>query len=186
MDCEILTKSGDFSFLGIDPSLFNLFKERCLDENDFLNKLKNGNNDNIIEIIIEEVNRTKKCEILVYDTLKELAYINSDGESILLNKDFCEKFNIRKLIPKNILNRKCKEDIKFKIFLKITSINNCNQIFFGRIGERFRHNIATALTNIINQYVSDRYNNYEELIKICETKFYNIESLYSMALEIIS
>ena len=55
-------------------------------------------------------------------------------------------------------------------------------MLYGCAGDYLLFYITRALIDIITQYVSDGGNNYEELIKTCET-FYNIESLYSWVLE---
>ena len=109
MNCEISTKSKDFLFADVDPSLINLFKGGSIDENEFFEKLKNGTNDDAVENIIKEVDENKKVEILVYDdTSKALVYIDTDGNFVLLNKGFCEKFDIRQIIKENIFN--CKNE----------------------------------------------------------------------------
>ena len=63
-------------------------------------------------------------------------------------------------------------------WIHINTINKTSKMLYGDAGDYLLFCITTALTDIITQYVSDGGNNYDELIKACET-FYNIESLYS-------
>lgn len=183
MNCEISIKSEDFLFADVDPSLINLFKGGSLDENEFFEKLKNGTNDDAVENIIKEVDENNKVEILVYDDTSEtLAYIDTDDNFVLLNKDFCEKFDIRQIIKENIFDCKNESDIKTHLTDNINTISKTSKMLYGCAGNYFLFCITTALIDIITQYVSDGGNNYEELIKTCET-FYNIKSLYSWVLD---
>lgn len=183
MNCEISTKSKDFLFLGVDPSLINLFKGGSIDENEFFEKLKDSTNGDAVENIIKEVDENNKVEILVYDdTSKVLAYIDTEGNFVLLNKDFCEKFDIRQIIKENIFDCKNESEIKTHLADNINTINKTSKILYGDTGDYLLFCITTALVDIIAYYVSSGGNNYEELIKTCET-FYNIESLYSWVLE---
>lgn len=182
MNCEISIKSEDFPFFDVDPSLINLFKVGSIDENEFFKKLKDGKNDDVVENIIKEVDENKKVEILVYDdTLEALAYIDTEGSFVSLNKDFCEKFDIRQIIKENIFDCKSESEIKTYLTDNINSINKTNPMFYGCGWDYFLFCLTTALTDIITQCIYDGVNNYEELIKSCET-FYNIKSLYSLGI----
>lgn len=182
MDCEILTKNEDF-LLGVDPSLINLFKGGSIDENEFFEKLKDGTNDDVAENIIKKVDENEYVEILVYDdALKSLAYIDTNDNFVLLNKDFWEKFDIRQIIKENIFD--CEDESKIKTYLadNFNSISKTSKMLYGEAGDYFLFSVTTALADIITYYISDGGNNYEELIKTCET-FYNVESLYSWVLD---
>ena len=186
MNCDISTKKDNFTFLNIDPSIFNLFGTTDLSIEEFAKKLRDDNYDSTVENAIKEINRTGKYEILVYEATEKFAYANSDGESIFLNKDFCEKFDIKDLIKEDVFNYEDETEVKSSIVENIAAIHNEHPIFFGNKGRDFLYEIANTLATITNQYIADGFDNYERLIKKCETKFYNMESLYNLASGIVS
>ena len=186
MNCEISTKNNNFTFLNIDPSIFNLFGTSNLSIEEFTRKLRDDNYDSTVENATKEINRTGKYEIIVYETGEIFAYANSDGESIFLNKDFCEKFDIKELVKEDIFNCKDNGDVRPLISANIAAIHNEHPIFFGNKGRDFLYEIASTLTIITNQYIAEGFDNYERLIKKCETKFYNMESLYDLASKVVN
>lgn len=185
MNCEILTKKDNFTFLNIDPSIFNLFGTSNLSIEEFTRKLRDDNYDSTVENAIKEISRTGKYEIIVYETNELFAYANSNGESIFLNKDFCEKFDIKDLVKEDIFDYEDETEVKSSIVENIAAIHNEHPIFFGNKGRDFLYQIASTLATITNQYIADGFNNYERLIKKCETKFYNMESLYNLSSNIV-
>ena len=80
MNCEISTKNNNYTFLNIDPSIFNFLCTHDLNIKEFAENLKDGRYDGTIDYIIEEIYRIRKYEIKVYDVYKPFAYINSDGD----------------------------------------------------------------------------------------------------------
>lgn len=186
MNCEISTKKDNFTFLNIDPSIFNLFGTSNLSIEEFARKLRDDNYDSTVENAIKEINRTRKYKIIVYETGEVFAYANSGGESIFLNKDFCEKFDIKELVKEDVFGCNDQPEIKSLIIENIAAIHNEHPIFFGNKGRDFLYEIANSLATITNQYICNGFNNYERLIKKCETKFYNMESLYNLASGIVS
>ena len=101
MNCEISTKNNSYTFLNINPSLFNFLCTHDFNIREFAENLKNGRYDGTIDYIIEEICRTGKYEIKVYDIYKPFAYINSDGDSIFLKEDFYENLTFPKLLKKS-------------------------------------------------------------------------------------
>ena len=186
MNCEISTKKDNFTFLNIDPSIFNFFGTSDLNIEEFIRKLRDDNYDSTVENAIKEINRTGKYEIMVYEPSESFAYANSDGESIFLPKDFCDKFDIEELIKEDIFECEDETEVKSRIIENIASIHNEHPIFFGNKGRDFLYEIASTLATITNQYIADGFADYERLIKKCETKFYNIESLYDLASKVVN
>lgn len=187
MNCKISTEKDNFTFLNINPSIFNLFGSPDLRVEEFALELRDGNYDSTIERALKKIGEgAGKFEAIVYEPGEAFAYASSrgDGESILLNKDFCEKFDIKELIKEDIFDCEDQTEIKSSIIQNIAAIHNEHPIFFGKKGRDFLYEIANTLATIINQYISDGFDNYERLIKKCETKFYNMESLYDLALKV--
>ena len=185
MNCDILTKSGKFQFVKLDPSILN-FNCRYLNIKEFFKKLKYCYENILIDHIIKEINETNYYEIIVYKPNRSFVYSNSNKDLILFDKDFCEKLNLRQIIKENIFNCKNEDEIKTSITKNILIINDAPAIISSFIGGKLLQEIIEALTNIVNQDINDsKFYNYDELLKDCEIKFYNQGKIYRLAKRII-
>ena len=185
MNCDILTKSGKFQFVKLDPSILN-FNCRRLDIKEFFKKLKYCYENILIDPIIKEINETNYYEIIVFKPNRSFVYSNSNRDLILLDKDFCEKFNLRQIIKENIFNCKNEDEFKTSITKNIAIIDDAPTIISSSIGKKLLDEIIEALANIVNQDINDsKFYDYDELLKDCEIKFYNQGKIYRLTKRII-
>ena len=186
MNCEISTKSGNFKFVKLDSSIFDLFCTYHLDIEEFFKKIKDCHENILIDPIIKEINETNYYEIMVYKPNKSFAYANDDGDLIFLKKDFCEKFNLRQIIKENIFDCKNEDEIRSSITENITIIDDTPEIISSCIGKGLLHEIIETLTKIVNRDInSGEFCDYDELLKDCEIKFYNQCETYKLVTRII-
>lgn len=188
MNCEITTKSRDFRFLNVDQSIFDLIcaSGSGLDIEELSKKFKDSINSITVDRIFKEINETGDYEITIYEPNESFAYVNSDGDLIFLNKDFCEKFNLSQIIKENIFDCKDEDEIKSSITENITIIDDVPAIISSCIGKRLLREIIETLTNIANQDInSGEFYDYNKLLKDCEIKFYNQGATYKLVTRII-
>ena len=183
MDCKISTKSGSFKFSNVDPEIFNIVRAFCFNIDEFAEKLKDGNCDNtVVDNIIEEINKTGEYEIIVDQLFELFAYRNSNGDSLFVINDFCERFNINEIIKKDITKCKNENEIKLSIAENIAAIYKEHHIWFGSMSIKFLNEIANNLAFFINDYIDDHKTyNCGRLIKYCETMFYGQCGIYKLA-----
>lgn len=189
MNCDILTKSGKFQFVKLDPSIFNFLCTHDLNIKEFAENLKDGRYDSTIDYIVEEIHRTGEYEITVYGVYKPFAYINSDGDSIFLKEDFYEKFDITEIVKENIFDYGSDfNKIEAYIINNIGLMYQENQISSSGKGEIFLNLLIWRLSNAISHYIKDSNGNYdyEELIRECEIKLYNKETFNEILLTLFN
>ena len=189
MNYEISTKNNNYTFLNVDPSIFNSLCTHDLNIKEFTENLKDGRYDSTIDYIVEEIRRTGKYEITVYGVYKPFAYINSDGDSIFLKEDFYEKFDIAEIIKENIFDYGSDfNKIEAYITNNIGLMYQENQISSSGKGEVFLNLLIWRLSNAISHYIKDSNGNYnyEELIRECEVKLYNMETFNEILLTLFN
>ena len=186
MNCEITIKNRDFKFSNVDPSIFNLICQSNLDLEELYKKFSGNINNITIDSIFKEINETNDYEISIYEANSSFAYINNLGDLVFLNKDFCEKFNLRQIIKENIFDCKDEDEIRSSITENIADIDNTPAIILSCIGKRLLHEIIETLTNIVNLDInSGEFYDYNKLLKDCEIKFYNQCAIYKLVIRII-
>lgn len=188
MNCEISTKNNNYTFLNIDPSIFNFLCTHDLNIKEFAENLKDVG-DSTIDYIIEEIHRTGEYEITVYGVYKPFAYINSDGDSIFLKEGFYEKFDIAEIVKENIFDYGSDfNKIEAYIINNIGLMYQENQISSSGKGEVFLNLLIWRLSNAISHYIKDSNGNYdyEELIRECEIKLYNKETFNEILLTLFN
>ena len=189
MNCEISTKNNNYTFLNINPSIFNFLCTRDLNIKEFAENLKNGRYDGTIDYIVEEIRRTGEYEITVYGVYKPFAYINNDGDSIFLKEDFYEKFDITEIIKENIFD--CGSDfnkIEAYITNNISLMYQENQISSRGKVEVFLNLLIWRLSDAISCYIKESNGtcDYEELVKECKIKLYNGETFNEILLNLFN
>ena len=188
MNCDILTKSGKFQFVKLDPSILN-FNCRRLDIKEFFKKLKYCYDNIILDPIIKEINETNYYEIIVFKPNRSFVYSNSNGDLIFLKEDFYEKFNITEIIKENIFDYSSDfNKIEAYITNNIDLMYQENQISSSGKGEVFLNLLIWRLSNVISHYIKDSNGNYdyEELIRECEVKLYNMETFNEILLTLFN